>query len=350
MSQGGDQGGYLAYGTRGLAKLIESLGPDTALTKDSLLSLNGLLSNQEAKLAAIAHQSPPLVPELVRLLASPEEEVQRLAATALGSLVNVYQGRVAAQQAGAVAALEIGLCGSVPVAAASGEALRALSLSRDGCQVLMQFSTTLMATLTHSLSGASPVMRPCVANLANLLRLDLGVSDALAAGIVPALHQIISTARRSSDELKNALQALWNLSNSHAGKAAVVEGGLLPTLSTKIESGTDEVKRLAAGCIMAVAINKEGKIASDVCVVPLIELAMANRRPRGDAGTLKDATLALKAAAEYPPTRKLIERYARSIQKDPAHIISDLSAPMFDSKPWPASLRCVNQWKAQEAA
>jgi len=35
---------------------------------------------------------------------------------------------------------------------------------------------------------------------------------------------------------------------------------------------------------MAVAINKEGKIASDVCVVPLIKLALANRRPQGDFG------------------------------------------------------------------
>lgn len=349
MSQGGGQGGYLAYGARGLAKLIESLGPDTALTKESLLSLNGLLSNQETKLAAITHQAPPLVPELVVLLASPEEEIQRLAATTLGSLQLVYQGRVAAQQAGAVAALEGRLSGSVPVAAAAGEALQALSQSRDGCQVLMECAT-LMTTLTHSLTGAAPVVRPCVGTLANLLRLDLGVKDVLAAGIVPALHQIISTARRSSDELRNALQALWNLSNTHDGKVAAVAEGVLPTLSKKVEAGTDEVKRLAAGCIMALAINKEGKIASDVCVVPLLELALANRRSHGNTDTLKDAVLALKAAAEYPPTRKLIEKYARSINKDPARIISEISTPMFDSEPWPASLRYVNQWKAEEVA
>jgi hypothetical protein len=349
MSQGGGQGGYLAYGTRGLAKLIESLGADVTLTKESLLSLNGLLSNQETKLAAIAHQAPPLVQELVGLLESQEEEVQRLAAMALGSLQLVYQGRVAAQQAGAVAALEARLSESEPVAAAAGEALHALSQSRDGCQVLMECAT-LMTTLTQSLTGAAHVMRPCVKALANLLRLDLGVKDVLAAGIVPALHQIILTARRSSDELSSALQALWNLSNTHEGKVAVVEEDLLPTLCKKVEAGTDEVKRLAAGCIMALAINKEGKIASDVCVVPLIELAMANRRSRGNPGTLKDAILALKAAAEYPPTRKLIEKYARSINKDPAHIISDISTPMFDSEPWPASLRYVDQWKAGEVA
>mgnify|MGYP003686554793 CR=1 FL=1 len=274
--------------------------------------------------------------------------MQQLAATALGSLHLVYQGRVASQEAHAAAALEGRLSMSVPVAAASASALLSMSESRDGCQVLAE-SATLMATLTQALSGAAPVVIPCLATLANLLRLDCGVKDALTAGIVPALHRIISTSRRSSDALKLSLQALWNLSNSHEGKVAVVEEGLLRTLSKKVEAGTEEVKRLAAGCIMSLAINKEGKIASDVCVVPLIDLALANRGPHGEPGSLKDAILALKAAAEYPPTRKIIERHARSINKDPAHLISEISTPMFDSEPWPASLRYVNQFKAQIA-
>ena len=41
MSNGGGVGGHLAYGTRGLAKLIQSLGSDAALTRASLTSLNG---------------------------------------------------------------------------------------------------------------------------------------------------------------------------------------------------------------------------------------------------------------------------------------------------------------------
>jgi len=235
------QGVSVAYGTRGLTKLIESLGPDTALTRASLVSLNGLLSNQETKLQAVAYQAPPLVPALVALLATEDDDVQRLAATALGSLSLVYQGRVAAQRAGAVAALERAFSATVPVAAASATALLSLSQSRDGCGVLMECGDTLVATLTVALSGPPAVASPCLATLSNLLRLDLGVHDALAAGIVPALHATILKARRESDELKHALQALWNLSNTHEGKAAVVEEGLLPTLGQKVDGGECQI-------------------------------------------------------------------------------------------------------------
>ena len=88
------------------------------------------------------------------------------------------------------------------VAEASCSVLLNLSESRDGCVALMQHGG-LVPTLVASLDDAS-VAEACLSTLANLLRQDLGVIQALDAGVVPQLDRILSTLE--GEPLKRGLQ------------------------------------------------------------------------------------------------------------------------------------------------
>jgi hypothetical protein len=174
---------WLAYGTRGVAKLIEGLSLDAerdAATRDCLEKLNGLASNQENKVSALSRES--LVPTLKGLLGADAPETRRLAALLLASLAMLFPGRLAIRDAGAVATLSdlVAACSASDggVAAASCSVLLALSESRDGCVALMQHDR-LVATLVGGLE-APTVAGPCLNALANLLRQDLGVGQARA--------------------------------------------------------------------------------------------------------------------------------------------------------------------------
>ena len=120
----------IAYGTRGVDKLIETLEEkDAATQRSTLTTLNTLLSTQESKLQALAFEKAPLVPTLGRLLGSEDDEVKRQSALALASLALIYQGRLAISDAGTVAELSSFLVDSADtgVRAACSNALLALS-------------------------------------------------------------------------------------------------------------------------------------------------------------------------------------------------------------------------------
>ena len=72
-----------------------------------------------------------------------------------------------------------------------------------------------------------------------------------------------------------ALQTLWNLANTPDGKAASIQAGLLTTLALQMKQGLPNVRRLAAGCVMAITIDKDGKLSSLICVEPLCEVRRA---------------------------------------------------------------------------
>ena len=119
----------IAYGSRGVDKLIETLAsPDVETQRFTLTTLNTLLSNQENKLKALSERLQ-LVWTLVTLLGSDDNEVKRQTALALASLGLLYQGRLAIGEAGAVRELS-GLLvdsGETGVREACSSALLALS-------------------------------------------------------------------------------------------------------------------------------------------------------------------------------------------------------------------------------
>lgn len=331
----------IAYGSRGVDKLIETLAsPEAETQRFTLTTLNTLLSNQENKLKALSERLQ-LVWTLVTLLGSDHNEVKRQAALALASLGLLYQGRLALGEAGAVRELSGLLVDSseTGVREACSSALLALSESRDGCATLVA-QERIVETLVSALDDDHLAAKQCsLRTLANLSRLDLGISEAIDAGIMARLAAVLDPAAALPGAEGAALvciglQTLWNLANTPDGKVAALDTCLLPFLSHHCSVYSPREQRLAAGAIMAITINKQGKMESSECLAPLADLLLSLDT---DEDTLRDVIGALKNMSEFPAARKAIDRYLRKHGMPPEQL------NMYDSKPWPQSIRYLHQ-------
>ena len=315
----------------------------------NLATLNSMLSNQESKMEALmvkdeSGKEGAVVGVLTGLLTSEDAEVRKQAALAIASLTLVYPGRNAAADGPTVATLSGPLRNDADeaVRAACASALESLTSSRDGCSVV--FATAgIVSKLTAALDDEyMPVVSAAIAALANMLRLDLGVDEALEAGVVDKLAKLIVTAEevtRDAAMLETILQALWNLANTPAGKAAAIKAGLLEALAKQLGASVAKVRRLAAGCVMAITIDRDGKLASVPCVEPLCQLLFD---PTSDSSAVRDCVGALKNISEYPKARKAIDTWCKKkkMEDKMAQMFSD---PLFDHKQWPASIRFMHQ-------
>ena len=332
---------HTAFGARGVAKLCAAIAsgesPDLAV---EIATLNSLLSSQENKTQALENDGA-VVPVLTGLLASAEPAVRRQAALAIASLTLVYQGRIAAADAQTTAALAGPLRDDADesVRAGCAQALESLTSSRDGCSVVMA-AEGLVGNLTAALDDQhKPVVLPAIGALANLLRLDLGVSEALSAKVVPKLSGLVDASQRNASVLETSLQALWNLANTPDGKAAAISSGLLDSLASHLSKGSSRVKRLAAGCVMAITVDKEGKLHALGCVEPLAAVLFDRA---SDASTVRDAVGALKNITEAPRARKMLDAWVKAAGQ--AERMTELfEQPLYDHKQWPASLRFQHQ-------
>lgn len=334
---------YVAHGTRGVAKLVESLS-DPSLVGElaaNLTTLNSLLSSQESKMRALANDGA-VMPVLTGLISSSEAEVRRQAALAIASLTLVYQGRLAAADAATTAALAGPLRedGSETVRAACAAALQSLTSSRDGCSVVMQ-ADGIVSRLTAALDDEhKAVCAPTLAALANTLRLDLGVDEALSAGVVAKLARLTGAAQRDLSVLETGLQALWNLANTPAGKAAAIEASVLPLLAEHLDQQpSHNVQRLAAGCVLAITIDKDGKLAALPCITPLCRLLFS---PGCSPEAMRDVIGALKNITESPKARRLVDAWVKENNKGD-EMASIFEQKPFDHKQWPASIRFQHQ-------
>jgi len=331
----------IAYGSRGVDKLVETLSsPDAETQRFTLTTLNTLLSSQESKVKALSEQLQ-LVPTIVTLLGSEDNEVKRQAALVLASLALLYQGRLAIGEAGAVRELS-GLLvdsGETGVREACSSALLALSESRDGCATLVA-QERIVETLVSALDDDHLAAKQCsLRALANLSRLDLGISEALDGGIMTRLAVVLDPAAahpgaEGSALVCSGLQTLWNLANTPDGKVAALDACLLPFLAHHCSFYSPREQRLSAGAIMAITINKQGKMESSECLAPLADLLLSLDT---DEDTLRDVIGALKNMSEFPAARKAIESYMRK------HGMPSEQLNMYDSKPWPQSIRYLHQ-------
>ena len=118
-----------------------------------------------------------------------------------------------------------------------------------------------------------PAKQRSLRTLANLSRLDLGISEAIDAGIMARLAAVLDPAAalpgaEGSALVCSGLQTLWNLANTPDGKVAALDACLLPLLSHHCSVYSPREQRLAAGAIMAITINKQGKMESSECLAP----------------------------------------------------------------------------------
>ena len=145
--------------------------------------------------------------------------------------------------------------------------------SRDGCATLVA-QERIVETLVSALDDDHlPAKQRSLRTLANLSRLDLGISEAIDEGIMARLAAVLDPAAalpgaEGSALVCSGLQTLWNLANTPDGKVAALDACLLPLLSHHCSVYSPREQRLAAGAIMAITINKQGKMESSECLAP----------------------------------------------------------------------------------
>lgn len=90
---------------------------------------------------------------------------------------------------------------------------------------------------------------------------------------------------------------------------------------------------------MAITIDKEGKLQSLDCADAVMSLLFDEM---SDASTMRTSIGALKNMTEYPRVRKHVEQWART-HKVGEQVDQMFDRVMYDSKPWPNSLRYQHQ-------
>jgi len=113
----------------------------------------------------------------------------------------------------------------------------------------------------------------------------------------------------------------------------------MPLLTKLVRTGAPETKRLAAGCLNAVTINKQGKLDSVACAAPLTNLLFD---PEAAEGTSRVTIGSLKNISELPAARKQIDKIVKDkgLQQEMKAIFAK---PVYDHEQWPASLRYQHQ-------
>lgn len=209
-------------------------------------------------------------------------------------------------------------------------------LSLPGCSLLS--SNPIVEALVAALGAEeAPTLVQALSALANLLRLEVGVSVALEAGIVASLQRALPLGQHGRPALLGcALRCVFNLACTREGKAAATNAGLLATIAALCADSLEpEALRLAVGCLMAITVAKEAKLAAECAVAPLCRaLADAGAEPFA----LRAAIGAIKNIAEVPALRRLFA------QELAPHGVDMLQ--IADSATWPES----NRYEHQNAA
>ena len=269
----------VAYGRRGIQKLIDVLSlPDEELPDESkahaLHVLNGLLTTQEQKLDAISIGAVPTLTHLVE--SSLNAQVVKLSTEALGSLVQVSQGRKAVMTRGSLVALSEALK-KTPEAAAG--AIRRFVSSNEGVLLLMAEPSILgllvAALVALSERGTSDDINinsyvNAAAALASIGTTDGGIISSLENNVpsvvVALINRGLTGDLRFETKLNDLLEAgascLSQCCHLPDGRRVVREAGGVDALSTILHVAQFSRPTLVAStsALMALSVEEPSKL------------------------------------------------------------------------------------------
>lgn len=221
----------------------------------------------------------------------------------------MYQGRVAVETTGVIANLRRALQdtnGEVRL-----EACKAvLSLSDDIMGVRTVSENGLVVDLVKALDDESAtVQETAFHTLSNVLREDdAAIQQALGNEIVATLVKILKSQGPLADELVYyATLCLQHIANLHEGKEKALRDGVVPLLTLLLDHYYDKVRAAAAGTLMVITVNVEGKkLVKEHAMERLGLLVLQDP----DDTARHHATAALQHICEAPQGRKdLVEMF-----------------------------------------
>lgn len=309
-----------AYGRRGVQKLVDVLSlPVGELSDESIAHalrvFSGLLTTQENKLDAISAIAP-----LTRLVeTSTNPEVLKLSCEAIGSLVQVTQGRGALIKCQGLLALTESLKQS-PEAAAG--AIRRFTSSNDGIQILSSHPELLGLIVSSFVALAERTIEDgltikafvnATAALAGICTTDGGIVSSLENN-VPAV--IVNLLKRGltgdlkfeanlNDLLEACVSCLGQICHYPEGRKAVREAGGVEVVASVLEIAQffRPAQLAATAALMALSVERESKIpVMKTCGAMLVRLLKGT----DDVELSSNAKTALISSSEHLEARRIM--------------------------------------------
>merc|ERR1711988_1004852 len=229
--------------------------------RDALRILLSLICDLKAKSVAISEGA--IAPVGFMMEADLDEGVRSYAAQVLGSLLSVYQGRVAVESTGVMANLRRALQDSVGQVRL--EACQAvLSLSDDIMGVRTVVENGLVVDLVKALDDVNcTVQEVALHTLSNVLREDdTAVKTALQNEMVATLVKLLKQGEVADTLVLFATLCLQHIANLHEGKECELKDDAVPILTLLLDHHYEKVRAAAAGTLMTITINIEAKKAT----------------------------------------------------------------------------------------
>lgn len=139
-------------------------------------------------------------------------------------------------------------------------ALRMLSESRDGCDLLLDAEAIVGFVGCLSEMKRQPILLgEALFSLGNLTKLSESIKQAMAAGAVDRLMALMSEGEEVSGVQMQALvlKCVWNIANLDEGKVAIIEAGgkWLPVLRLANSEQT-LVLRMHCSCVRVPQVSR----------------------------------------------------------------------------------------------
>jgi len=262
-----------AYGNISIPRLVDFLmraasedssdiDDDTRVSatdrRDALRILLSLICDLKAKSTAISEGA--IAPVGFMMEADLDEGVRAYAAQVLGSLLSVFQGRVAVETTGVVANLRRAL--QDPMGQVRLEACRAvLSLSDDIMGVKTVVENGLVVDLVKALEDAMAIVQEVALHtLSNVLREDdQAIQTAIQNQMVATLVKLLKQGEVADELVLYATLCLQHIANLAEGKERELKDAAVPILTLLLDHDYEKVRAAAAGTLMTITINIEGK-------------------------------------------------------------------------------------------
>merc|ERR1711939_939594 len=276
--------------------------------RDALRILLSLICDLKAKSMAISEGT--IAPVGFMMEADLDEGVRAFAAQVLASLLSVYQGRVAVETTGVVANLRRAL--QDKMAQVRLEACRAvLSLSDDIMGVRTIVENQLVVDLVKALDDETQTVQEVAFHtLSNVLREDdTAIQQALQNEMVATLVKILKQGEVADELVLYATLCLQHIANLAEGKERELKDAAVPILTLLLDHDYEKVRAAAAGTVMTITINIEGKkVVREHAMERLGLLVLQDP----DDTARHHATAALQHICEDPNGRKaLIEMFGQ---------------------------------------
>jgi len=196
-------------------------------------------------------------------------------------------------------------------------ALRMLSESRDGCDMLLAAESIpgLVGCLSE-MKRPSTLLGEALFSLGNLTKLVEATKQAMSAGAVDRLMALLGEGEAVSGVQMRALvlKCVWNIANLDEGKTATIEAKGIAQIAPCLSSADQDIRRLAVGSLLALLVDLAGKEAAIEMEMELVEPLVALLDDESEE-TRVNVVSVIRSICDHPTGRALFSRHEVAVSQ-----------------------------------